>query len=73
MPRPPAGVPTAWDNGDWNSLYLGDTSELSSDLVGAHITVQSRKGQTWTTTVTAVLERSSEQVIVTDSGRPVTP
>ena len=27
----------------------------------------------WTTTVTAVLERSREQVIVTDSGRPATP
>ena len=27
----------------------------------------------WTTTVTAVLKRSSEQVIVTDSGRPSAP
>ena len=27
----------------------------------------------WTTTVTAVLKRSREQVIVTDSGRPATP
>ena len=27
----------------------------------------------WTTTVTAVLKRSREQVIVTDSGRPAVP
>ena len=53
--------------------YLGDTSVLPSELAGAHITVQSKDGQSWTTTVTAVLDRSSEQVIVTTSGRPETP
>ena len=58
------------DNGEWGSIYLGDTFALPSDLVDAHITVQSRKGETWTATVTAVLDRSSERVIVTDSGRP---
>ena len=56
--------PRRLDNGDWGSIYLGDTSALPSDPVGAHIVVESRKGQTWTTTVTAVLDRSSEQVIV---------
>ena len=66
----PGWRPHRLDNGDWGSIYLGDTSVLPSDLVGAHITVQLRDGQGWNTTVTAVLERSSEQVIVTDSGRP---
>ena len=60
------------DNGDWGSIYLGDTSVLPSELVGANIVVQPRNGQPWITTVTAVLERSSEQIIVTDSGRPST-
>ena len=60
-------------NGDWGSIYSGDTSALPSELVGAHITVQLRDGQGWNTTVTAVLERSSERVIVTDSGRPAVP
>ena len=69
----PGWRPYRLDSGDWGSIYLGDTSALPSELVGAHITVQSRNGQSWTTTVTAVLERSSEQVIVTDSGRPSTP
>ena len=56
--------------GAWGSIYLGDTSILPPELVGARIIVQSKAGQSWTTTVTAVLERSSEQVVVTNSGRP---
>ena len=34
------------------------------------VVVLSRNGQSWITTVTAVLDRSSEQIIVADSGRP---
>ena len=69
----PGWRPHRLDNGDWGSIYLGDASVLPSELVGTNITVQSRNGQSWTTTVTAVLERSREQVIVTDSGRPAIP
>ena len=66
----PGWRPHHLKTGAWGSIYLGDTSALPSELVGAHITVQSKGGESWTTTVTAVLERSSEQVIVTNSGRP---
>ena len=69
----PGWRPHRLDNGDWGSIYLGDASALPSELVGANIVVQSRNGQSWTTSVTAVLDRGSEQVIVTDSGRPATP
>ena len=69
----PGWRPHRLDNGDWGSIYLGDASALPSELVGATIVVQSRNGQSWTTTVTAVLDRGGEQVIVTDSGRPATP
>ena len=74
-PKPAASPLPGWrphrlDNGDWGSIYLGDTAALPSDLVGATIVVQARDGQSWTTTVTAVQDRSSGQVIVTDSGRP---
>ena len=69
----PGWRPHRLDNGDWGSIYHGDTSILPPELVGARITVQSKDGQFWTTTVTAVLDRSSEQIIVTDSGRPETP
>ena len=68
----PGWRPHRLDNGEWGSIYLGDTSGLPAELVGAPIVVQARDGQSWTTTVTAVLDRSSGQVIVTDSGRPAT-
>ena len=69
----PGWKPHRLDNDDWGSIYFGDTSGLPSELVGASIVVQSRNGQSWTTTVTAILDRSSGQVIVTDSGRPARP
>ena len=65
----PGWRPHRLDNGDWGSIYLGDPAVLPSELVGATIVVQSRNGQSWTTAVTAVLDRGSRQVIVTDSGR----
>ena len=68
----PGWRPHRLDNGDWGSIYLGDTSGLPSELVGRTIAVQARSGQSWTTTVTAVQDRSSGQVIVSDSGRPET-
>ena len=69
----PGWRPHHLKTGDWGSIYLGDTSILPPELVGARIIVQSKDGQSWTTTVTAVLDRSSEQVIVTNSGRPAVP
>ena len=74
-PKPPPPPLPGWRphhlaTGAWGSIYLGDTSILPPELVGARITMQSKAGQSWITTVTAVLERSSEQVIVTNSGRP---
>ena len=65
----PGWRPHRLKTGVWGSIYHGDTAALPPDLVGARITVQSKDGQSWTTTVTAVLDRSSEQVIVSDSGR----
>ena len=65
----PGWRPHRLDNGDWGSIYLGDPAVLPSELVGATIVVQSRNGQSRTAAVTAVLDRGSRQVIVTDSGR----
>ena len=77
-PEPAASPLPGWrphrlDNGDWGSIYLGDTSGLPSELVGLTIAVQARNGQSWTTTVTTVQDRRSGQVIVIDSGRPEAP
>ena len=69
----PGWRPHRLDNGDWGSRYLGDTSRLPAELVGARITVQAKNGQRWTATVTAVLDRSRKQVLVADSGRPASP
>ena len=55
------------------AIYHGDTSGLPTELVSTPITVQAKNGQRWTTTVTAVLDRSRDQVLVTDSGRPASP
>ena len=69
----PGWRPHRLDNGDWGSRYLGDTSRLPAELVGARITVQAKNGQRWTATVTAVLDRSRTQVLVANSGRPASP
>ena len=69
----PGWRPHRLENGDWGSRYLGDTSRLPAELVGARITVQAKNGQRWTSTVTAVVDRSRDQVLVTDSGRPASP
>ena len=39
----PGWWPHRLDNGDWGSIYLGDTSMLPSELVGATISVQPRE------------------------------
>ena len=59
--------------GDWGAIYQGDTALLPAELVGTTITVQANNGQRWTATVTAVLNRSRDQVLVTDFGRPSIP
>ena len=59
--------------GDWGAIYYGDTSTLPTELVGIPITVQAKNGQRWTATVTAVLDRSRDQVLITDSGRLAKP
>ena len=69
----PGWRPHHLKDNSWGAIWQGHTSSLPAQLVGAKIVVQPRTGQPWTTTVTALLERSSGQVIVTDSGRPASP
>ena len=69
----PGWRPHRLNTGDWGAIYHGDTSTLPTELVGTIITVQAKTGQRWTATVTAVLDRSRNQVLVTDSGRPASP
>ena len=69
----PGWRPHHLKDNSWGAIWMGHTASLPTDLVGANIEVKPRSGQSWTTTVTAVLERSSGQVIVSHSGRPATP
>ena len=69
----PGWRPHRLDTGEWGAIYHGDTATLPAELVGTPITVQAKNGQRWTATVTAVLDRSRDQVLVTDSGRPTSP
>ena len=69
----PGWRPHRLPSGEWGAIYHGDTSTLPTELVGTPITVQAKNGQRWTATVTAVLDRSRDQVLITDSGRPASP
>ena len=44
----PGWRPHRLDTGDWGSLYVGDTSGLPAELVGARITVQPKQGPSCT-------------------------
>lgn len=61
--------PHRLEDGSWGSIYHGDSSSLPPELVGELIIVTDSNGDSFSTTITAVLERSSNQVVVTDSGR----
>ena len=65
----PGWLPHRLENGSWGSIYHGDPSSLPSDLVGERIIVTDSNGDSFSTTITAVLKRSNNQVVVTDSGR----
>lgn len=66
----PGWIPCRLDDG-WGSVLSGPAVDsLPEDLIGALIAVTDRSGNSWTTTVTAVIERSHDRLVVTDSGRP---
>ena len=60
-------------DGSWGAIFQGDTAALPSELTGATIIVEARNGSSWTTKITAVLERQDDRVVVTHSGRPAVP
>ena len=69
----PGWRPHLLPTGDWGAIYHGDAATLPAELVGTPITVRANNGRRWTATVTAVLDRRRDQVLVTDSGRPASP
>ena len=57
-------------DGAWAAIYEGDTSNLPDELAGCRIAVKPRNGTPWSATITAVVERSHDRVVVTHSGKP---
>ena len=73
---PPASAPLkGWrpgrlPDGSWGGLYVGrNPKALPPDLVGLAITVRARSGKSWDATITEVLERTSDRILVRHSGR----
>ena len=57
--------PTRLADDSWGSLYTGTAPQaLPPDLVGLTITVQARNGKSWNATITEVIERSGDRVLV---------
>ena len=79
-PRSPAGAdrtppaasaplegwrPGRLPDGSWGSLYAGPNAEaLPQELGGLTISVRARSGKAWDATVTEVVERSPDRVLV---------
>ena len=52
-------------DGSWGSLYAGPNAEaLPQELVGLTITVRARSGKSWDATITEVVERSPDRLLV---------
>lgn len=63
----PGWKPARLPDGSWGSLYAGpDPNDLPHNLKGLTISVQARNGKSWEATVTEVVERSSDRVLVRD-------
>ena len=64
-PEPiPGWTPARLKGGGWGARFQGDTGTLPTDLEGLTIAVKTRSGDAWNATVTEVLERSSDFVLV---------
>ena len=57
--------PTRLPDGSWGGLYVGrHPKALPLDLVGLTISVRTRSGKSWDATITEIVERSPERLLV---------
>jgi hypothetical protein len=68
-PSPSAALedwrPGRLPDGSWGSLYAGPNAEaLPQELVGLAISVRARSGKSWDATITEIVERSPERLLV---------
>ena len=70
LPLPPSPPLQGWrpallPDGEWGARYSGPPpQDLPADLVALTIAVQTRSGNSWNATVTQVVERSSDRLLV---------
>ena len=58
---------------DWGAVLEGQAvADLPDDLRGTAIAITDRKGESWNATVTEVVERGRERIVVRHTGRPRT-
>ena len=65
--------PRRLDSGLWGAILEGElVAELpdSDQLPGTAISVTDSKGDSWITTIVAVVSRSDSELVVTNAGRP---
>ena len=65
--------PQRLDSGEWGAVLEGElVAELpdSDQLPGTAISVTDSKGDSWTTTIVAVVNRSDADIVVANAGRP---
>ena len=63
-PPLPGWTPARLKDGNWGARFQGEAPTLPDNLEGLTISVQARSGKSWTATVTEVLERSPDLVLV---------
>ncbi len=60
----PGWTPAKLKGGGWGARFQGNTRILPTDLEGLTIAVETRSGDSWNATITEVLERSADLVLV---------
>ena len=64
QPPLPGWIPARVKGGAWGARFQGDARTLPPGLEGLAIAVTARNGDSWISTVTEVLERSPDLVLV---------
>ena len=60
----PGWTPAKLHGGAWGARFQGDTSQLPANLKGLTISVTASSGKSWIATVTEIVGRSSDLVVV---------
>ena len=60
----PGWTPAKVKGGVWGARFQGDTRTLPANLQGLTISVRTSSGDSWISTVTEVVERTPDRILV---------